>query len=202
MPCAAARRLRTPFDRNASLIMKFIQPRHDPWHSLDGEDGPPVSINARPNLLLDLPQWHAVRAHWPQGLAVGVAVANDQDVEDIVADLDRLALIALHFPKWTDGRAYSQARLLRSRYRFKSEIRATGEVVADMLPLLQRTGFDSVVLRADQSVEVAERALGFFRGHYQGDVQQGRPLFGLPPGAAAALARQAEPEFVNEGASI
>ena len=202
MPYAAAQRLRTPFDRNSSLIMKFIQPRHDPWYALNGEDGPPVSINARPHLLLDLPQWHAVRAHWPQGVAVGVAIANDQDVEDIVADLGRLSLIALHFPKWTDGRAYSQARLLRSRYRFKNEIRATGEVVADMLALLQRTGFDSAVLRSDQSIDVAERALGFFRGHYQGDVQQGRPLFAMPPGAAAALALQSEPEFVNQGASI
>jgi uncharacterized protein (DUF934 family) len=181
--------------------MKFIQIRQDPWHTLDGEDGPPVSINPRPNLLLGLPQWHAVRAHWPQGLPVGVVLANDQDVEDIVAELDRLALIALHFPKWTDGRAYSQARLLRSRYRFKGEIRATGEVVADMAPLLRRTGFDAVVLRSDQSVEIAQHALGFFRGHYQGDVQQGLPLFALPPGAAEALVRQAD-EFVNQGASI
>jgi uncharacterized protein (DUF934 family) len=83
----------------------------------------------------------------------------------------------LHFPKWVDGRAYSQARLLRMRLRYGGEVRATGDVLVDMLPLLQRTGFDAVVLRHDQSIEAAERALGFFPGHYQGDAQDNRPLF-------------------------
>ena len=82
------------------------------------------------------------------------------------------ALVALHFPKWVDGRAYSQAHLLRARYRFAGEIRATGDVLVDMLPLLQRTGFDAVQLRADQSAEAARRALAFFPGHYQGDVAE------------------------------
>jgi uncharacterized protein (DUF934 family) len=109
---------------------------------------------------------------------VDFVLANDVDVESIVADLDRYASIALVFPKWVDGRAYSQARLLRSRYRFKGEIRATGEVLADMMPLLARTGFDAVAMRADQSQEVALRALSFFPdGHYQGDVIEPLPRF-------------------------
>jgi uncharacterized protein (DUF934 family) len=182
--------------------MKFIDLHHDRWHALGGEDGPPVSLNPAPYLLLDLAQWHAVRAHWPAGMPVGVALANDADVEALAGDLDRIALVALHFPKWVDGRAYSQARLLRTRYRFAGEIRATGEVLVDMLPLLARTGFDAAVLRTGQSVEVAERALGFFRGHYQGDARDNRPLFALPPGTADALARAPMPEFVNAGASI
>jgi uncharacterized protein (DUF934 family) len=113
---------------------------------------------------------------------VGVIVPNDVDIETtIVADLGRLSLVALCFPKWVDGRAYSQARLLRSRYRFAGEIRATGEVLVDMLPLLLRTGFDAALLRADQSVATARRLLGFFPdGHYQGDVQQTRPRFARP----------------------
>jgi uncharacterized protein (DUF934 family) len=106
-----------------------------------------------------------------------VAVPNDFDIEALESHLPRLRAIALHFPKWVDGRAYSQARLLRARYRFAGEIRATGEVLVDMLPLLQRTGFDAVQLRADQSVESAKRALAFFPGHYQGDVIGHRPLF-------------------------
>ena len=180
--------------------MKFIDLPKDPWHPLGGEDGPPVSINADPYLLLDVGQWHAARAQWPDGVPVGLRLANDQDVEDIAGDLDRFALVALHFPKWIDGRAYSQARLLRSRYRFKGEVRATGEVLVDMVPLLARTGFDAAVLRADQSIDAAERALGFFAGHYQGDTNDNRPLFALPPGTAERLAR--EPEFVQGGASI
>jgi len=181
--------------------MKFIDLPKDPWHPLGGEDGPPVSINADPYLLLDLSQWHAARAAWPAGVPVGLKLANDQDVESIGADLPRFALIALHFPKWVDGRAYSQARLLRSRYRFPGEVRATGEVLVDMLPLLQRTGFDAVVLRADQSRDAAERALSFFPGHYQGDVRDNRPLFAQPPGTAERLANKAQ-EFISGGASI
>lgn len=105
-------------------------------------------------------------------------LGNDTDVEAIVDELPGLSSIALAFPKWTDGRAYSQARMLRARYRFAGEIRATGEVLADMVPLLVRTGFDAIALRADQSQAVAERALGFFAGgHYQGDVLDSRPRF-------------------------
>lgn len=112
------------------------------------------------------------------GAPVDLALANDVDVETIAADLGRYQSIALDFPKWTDGRAYSQSRLLRSRHRFGGEIRATGEVLADMMPLLARTGFDAVALRADQSRATAERALAFFaEGHYQGDVTEPRPRF-------------------------
>lgn len=182
--------------------MRFIDPSKDPWHSLGGEDGPPVSINARPFLLLDLNQWHAARAQWPADVPVGLRLGNDTNVEDIAAELPRLALVALHFPKWVDGRAYSQARLLRSRFRFSGEIRATGDVVVDMLPLLARTGFDAVSLRSDQSRDAAEQALAFFRGHYQGDARDNRPLFAMPPGTRDALAREPEVEFVNAGASI
>ena len=110
--------------------------------------------------------------------SVDFVLANDVDVESIVDDLASYRSIALVFPKWVDGRAYSQARLLRARYRFTGEIRATGEVLADMVPLLARTGFDAVVLRDDQSREVAQRALSFFPdGHYQGDQDDPLPRF-------------------------
>jgi uncharacterized protein (DUF934 family) len=182
--------------------MKFIQSHKDQWHKLAGEDGPAVYINPVPHLLLDLAQWHAFRAQWPAGMPVGVILGNDSDVEDIAADLPQLALVALHFPKWMDGRAYSQAHLLRSRYRFKGEVRATGEVLVDMLPLLQRSGFTSVLMRADQSLEAAQRALTFFPGFYQGGVDDPLPLFAKPPGTAEALSHAPVQEFVNDGASI
>jgi uncharacterized protein (DUF934 family) len=181
--------------------MKFIQSHKDQWRTLAGEDGPAVYINPTPHLLLDVAQWHAFRAQWPAGMPAGVSLANHADVEDIAADLPRLALVALHFPKWVDGRAYSQAHLLRSRYRFAGEVRATGEVLVDMLPLLQRSGFNAVQMRADQSLEAAQRALTYFPAFYQGDATDPVPLFGKPPGTAEALAR-AKNEFVNDGASI
>jgi uncharacterized protein (DUF934 family) len=176
--------------------MRFIDKQHDTWRGVTGEDGPMVTLTPAAHRLLTLSQWNGVKAHWPADLPVGVSLGNDADVADIAADLPRLALVALHFPKWTDGRAYSQARLLRVRHRFAGEVRATGEVLVDMLPLLQRTGFDAVALRPDQSIEAAERALAFFPAFYQGDVQEARPLFARP-----AEAREA-PEFVHAGASI
>ena len=157
--------------------MKYIDTHHDQWHTITGEDGPMVTLTPAPHSLLTFLQWHAVRAHWPEGMPVGVSFGNDEDIEALKDDLPRLSLVALHFPKWVDGRAYSQARILRSRYRFAGEIRATGEVLVDMMPLLKRTGFDAVVLRADQLREAAERALTFFPGHYQGDVEDNHPVF-------------------------
>jgi uncharacterized protein (DUF934 family) len=185
--------------------MKFIdadtRPR-DPWRSLEGDDGPVVTLTPGPNLLLTLYQWHSARAQWPEGLAVGLKLDNDAKINEIAADLPRFALVALQFPKWTDGRAYSQAHLLRTRHRFAGEVRALGDVLVDMLPLLQRTGFDAVVMRADQSRDAAERALGFFPGHYQGDTLDPLPLFAKPPGTAEALAHPPAKEFVGLGDSI
>ncbi len=153
--------------------MRFIDPLHDVWHAdLDHEQPAPAEF-----LLLSPAQWQAARATWPAGLPVGIALTNDIDVETLTPDLSHFSLVTLNFPKWTDGRAYSQARLLRTRLRFEGEIRATGEVLVDMLPLLQRTGFDAVELRADQQLESAQRALRFFAGHYQGDTLEPRPAF-------------------------
>lgn len=161
--------------------MKFIDPRHDDWKRIaDGENVIPA-----PRLLLDWAQWQQARGQWPADVPVGVTFPNDADIEELEADLPRLALVALHFPKWTDGRAYSQARLLRNRYRFSGQVRATGDVVVDMVPLLHRTGFDAAVLREGQSAEVAERLLRHFPAYYQGDVHERQPRFRRPEGAVA-----------------
>ena len=158
--------------------MKFVDPRHDPWHEVTADDST-IAVPAIAGWSLLTPaQWLGVRVAWPADVPVGLVVDNDFELAPLANDLPRFAAIALRFPKWTDGRAYSQARLLRARHRFTGEIRATGDVLADMLPLLARSGFDAVRLRADQSVAVAERALAFFPdGHYQGDSIEPRPLF-------------------------
>jgi uncharacterized protein (DUF934 family) len=152
--------------------MKFIEPARDAWRLVNGEDGPMPSPSPARDRLLTLAQWHAIRETWPADLNTGVIVPNDTDIESLEADLPKLSLIVLQFPKWVDGRAYSQARLLRGRYRFKGQIRATGEVLVDMVLLLARTGFDAVQLRGDQVLSSAERALSFFPGYYQSDVAQ------------------------------
>jgi uncharacterized protein (DUF934 family) len=108
-----------------------------------------------------------------------LVLANDADPMDL--PLDGVQRIDLHFPKFTDGRAYSQAFLLRRRREFTGEIRATGEVLVDQLAQMERSGFDVAVLRADQPLDVAQRVLasypGYGVGRYQGDAVQIKPHF-------------------------
>ncbi len=110
----------------------------------------------------------------PEGRHV-LELANDADPRELaLAGVDR---IDLHFPRFTDGRAHSQAFLLRRRLGYSGEIRATGDVLADQLPLLARNGFTHAVLRADQDLAVAQRQLARFVQHYQGDAVLPRPRF-------------------------
>ena len=108
-----------------------------------------------------------------------LVLANDADPFE--ATLDGIARIDLHFPKFTDGRAFSQAFLLRRRREFKGEIRATGDVLVDQLAQMERSGFDTAVLRADQDMAVAQRVLasypGYGVGKYQGDAVDVQPHF-------------------------
>ena len=180
--------------------MKFIDAHTDRWHTAGGEDGPQPHPAVAANQLLTLEQWHAVRDNWPADVPAGVIVPNHVDIETLAADLPRLGLVVLQFPKTVDGRAYSQARLLRVRYRYAGEVRAVGEVIVDMVPLLARTGFDAVRLRHDQKQASAERALGFFAGHYQGDLQQPLPAFARDTTAELASRQKAAAEqFAGQG---
>ena len=110
-----------------------------------------------------------------------LVLANDVDPRTL--DLNGVNRIDLVLPKFTDGRAYSQAFLLRRRREFKGEIRATGDVLVDQLAQMQRSGFDVAVLRADQALAVAQRVLasnpGFGVGRYQGDAVHLAPHFAL-----------------------
>ena len=108
-----------------------------------------------------------------------LVLANDAD--PLQAALEGVTRIDLNFPKFTDGRAFSQAFLLRRRREFKGEIRATGDVLIDQLAQMERSGFDVAVLRADQSLEIAERVLAAYPGNhvgkYQGDAVDIQPHF-------------------------
>ena len=108
-----------------------------------------------------------------------VELANDADPMSL--PLQGVERIDLNFPKFTDGRAFSQAFLLRRRREFKGEIRATGDVLVDQLAQMERSGFDVAVLRADQDMAVAQRVLASYPGHakgaYQGDAVHIAPHF-------------------------
>jgi uncharacterized protein (DUF934 family) len=104
----------------------------------------------------------------PADLPNVLRLANDAD--PLAVSIDGVERIELQFPKFSDGRAFSQAFLLRRRLGFKGDIRATGDVLIDQLVQMQRTGFSSAVLRADQDIAHAQRQFDRYHRFYQGDV--------------------------------
>ena len=105
-----------------------------------------------------------------------LTLANDVDPRTL--DLTGITRIDLQFPAFTDGRAYSQAFLLRRRLRFAGELRATGDVLIDQLLQMQRTGFDVAVLKEGVDASAAQRQLNRYAGFYQGSAVDTQPLFG------------------------
>ena len=99
------------------------------------------------------------------------------DVVPRAADLDGVDRVELDFPKFTDGRAFSQAVALRRRLGFAGDIRATGDVLIDQLVQMERTGFSSAVLKDGKDVADAQRQFARYPRFYQGDAVRARPLF-------------------------
>ena len=136
-------------------------------------------------LLLPLAEWLArrddllVEARAVGGgarLALGVELGPADDPSQLADDLDELTLIAIQFPRFTDGRGYSIARQLRGRYEWRGELRAVGDVLRDQLFYLARCGFDTFALRDDQNVDASLSAFRDFSEAYQAAVDRG-PLF-------------------------
>ena len=111
-----------------------------------------------------------------------VSLANDADPR--LLDLAGVTRINLHFPKFTDGRAFSQAFLLRRRLGYTGEIRATGDVLIDQLVQMQRSGFTVAVLKEGVDASAAQRQFDRFHGFYQGDAIHPEPHFVAEQAAA------------------
>ncbi len=127
-------------------------------------------------------------AEWLKAPTQAVALANTDQPDELSMQLGRLKLIVLHFPKFTDGRAYSQARLLRGRLGYRGELRATGAVLRDQLPFLLRCGFDSFESEQPGFGVALARARTLFSVVYQG-AEDGRA-----PVALLRLRRHGQPE--------
>ena len=97
----------------------------------------------------------------------GVIWPNDRDISELSAWLDKLSLVALVFPIFRDGRAYSQVRILRERYRFRGELRATGDVLRDQFLLLHRAGFDAFEVKKPEDVGAFVNAIHRYSVFYQ-----------------------------------
>ncbi|MDB5896940.1 MAG: hypothetical protein JWP22_3982 [Ramlibacter sp.] len=104
-----------------------------------------------------------------------LVLANDADV--LEAPLEGVDRVELNFPKFTDGRAFTQARLLRQRRGYTGDIRATGDVLIDQLVQMYRVGFSSAVLKEGKDPADAERQFARYPEFYQGDAVVTQPLF-------------------------
>ena len=136
----------------------------DDWLHLDDEaplpaDGVAVTVSGE--------RWEREREELLGRQApVGVRLGNGMPVERLVPDLPRLGLVALHFPKFSDGSAYSQARRLR-RAGYAGELRATGNVLQDQLLLMARVGFDAFLMAAADAERRWQAAMGAYDHFYQ-----------------------------------
>ena len=97
----------------------------------------------------------------------GVVWPNNRDLDDLVPYLDRLAAVALVFPSFRDGRAYSQARLLRERHGYEGELRATGQVLRDQFVFMSRAGFDTFEVKKDADADAFAETMKRYSVFYQ-----------------------------------
>jgi uncharacterized protein (DUF934 family) len=118
-----------------------------------------------------------ITAHELQAVDSAAVLTLANDVDPRTLDLSGVTRIDLQFPAFTDGRAYSQAFLLRRRLRFAGELRATGDVLIDQLVQMQRTGFDVAVLKDGVDASAAQRQLDRYAGFYQGSAVETQPQF-------------------------
>ena len=115
-----------------------------------------------------------------QGIWPGIWLDTHEKLEDLIAavgDINKLPIIAVHVERFADGRIFSLGTLLRTRYGYKNELRAFGDVLRDQLFFLKRSGFTSFLIRADRSAADALQSLDDFSQPYQGAVDEPKPVF-------------------------
>ncbi|GGO75984.1 hypothetical protein GCM10011348_02110 [Marinobacterium nitratireducens] len=142
----------------------------DPWQIRDDSDATVADYG-----ILPLARWQALTDDAKTRAAV--LLDPDDDPEVLVPWLDRIELIALAFPSFRDGRAYTQAVLLRSRLGFEGDLRAVGDVLRDQLAAMRHCGFSSFAVRDDRSAEDALKGLHNFDQIYARSVLSPEPLF-------------------------
>lgn len=162
----------------------------DDWGVLRLEEGDAPESAAVPagRIIVPLKVWLAQRATLQARTEIGVWLDSDEHAEDLADDLARLAVVAVNFPKFNDGRGYTIAYRLRVRLGYKGELRAIGDVLRDQLFYMNRVGFDAYETRADKDVHEALKGLADFSVRYQASADEALPLFRRVTRGAAANA--------------
>jgi uncharacterized protein (DUF934 family) len=161
----------------------------DAWQVLRPEAGTTPELPEGP-VLVPLSIWLEQADALVARGDVGVWIASHEDPATLRAWLDRVPLVAVDFPKFTDGRGYSIGHLLRTRYGYRGELRAIGDVLPDQLDYLRRVGFDAYAVRADKDIHDALRLLTTFSQPYQNSWEPPLPAFRrLVRGAVTEVSR-------------
>ena len=160
-------------------IIKNREVVSDDWSVLRLEEGQTADHVVVPDgkVIVPLKVWLAQKAQLANRPAVGVWFASDERPEELKGELDQFAVVAVDFPKFTDGRGYSIAYNLRMRLGYKGELRAIGDVLRDQLFSMQRCGFNAFATRQDRSIHDALKGLTVFSEVYQGSVDNQVPLY-------------------------
>ncbi|MGM0569169.1 DUF934 domain-containing protein [Marinobacter sp.] len=149
----------------------------DAWQVLEHPaEGESLTLPEGP-CLVPAELWLAGREHFAGNSQIGLWLDSHEEPELIADHVHRLPLIAVNFPKFSDGRGYSSGRLLRERFGYQGELRAIGDVLLDQLQFMKRCGFDSYALRPDKDISKAPRCLNFFSNAYQAATDNDEPLF-------------------------
>ena len=148
----------------------------DQWQVLRPEAGAAVELPAG-RVIVPLALWIEQADALLARADVAVWLGPADDPAALEAWIDRLPLVAVDFPKFTDGRGFSIAYLLRSRYGYKGELRAIGDVLPDQIFYMKRVGFDAFALRADKDIRKTLAMLDTFSETYQGSWDQPVPAF-------------------------
>ncbi len=161
------------------MIIKNRNIVADDWTvlRLDRNDMPDSVVVAPGKVIVPLKVWQAQRDVLRSRAALGVWLASDERAEDLQSDIASFAVIAVDFPKFADGRGYSIAYHLRTRFGYRGELRAIGDVLRDQMFYMQRVGFDVFAARTDKDTREALKGLADFSLAYQASSDQRLPLF-------------------------
>jgi uncharacterized protein (DUF934 family) len=149
----------------------------DHWVTVDTCEGLHAAPDHAP-VIVPVSVWTGhCQALADRGTPIGVRLEPQDDPSSIAHDLQRFALVAIHIPKFTDGRGYSIARLLRERHGYRGPLRAVGDVLRDQIFYMLRCGFDQFALKHPEQAESALTAYRDFSDAYQTSVERREPLF-------------------------
>jgi uncharacterized protein (DUF934 family) len=155
-------------------IIKNAKIVDDAWQHVADD----AEVPAQGDVIVGLDRYRELRAALQKRAGkVGIRLHSNQEAKEAADFVSEVALIAVEFPGFKDGRGYTTGRLLRERFGFKGELRAIGEVMRDQLFYMTRCGFEAFELKATKSLEEALGAFAEFSVTYQGAADDPRPLF-------------------------